>query len=120
MLSFSPRPDAGFFMSETTCSMCSKKISLDDQDDILCNGDNTGSITVSATGGVPPYMYSLNGGTPQSSGSFDDLIAGAYNVIVTDDNGNSAFVSVTLTEPDAISIQITKRQPTGRTRLLKY
>ncbi|MDT0556673.1 Ig-like domain-containing protein, partial [Patiriisocius hiemis] len=83
-------------------------IALEEKTDILCNGDNTGSITVSATGGVPPYSYSLNGGAPQASATFDNLTAGVYNIQVEDSNGNTDSLSVTLTEPEPISIQITK------------
>ncbi len=49
----------------------------------LC-GLNTGIITINATGGVPPYTYSLNGATPVATNVFSGLAAGTYNVIVSD------------------------------------
>ncbi|HBR53676.1 MAG TPA: hypothetical protein DEA82_05605, partial [Flavobacteriaceae bacterium] len=75
---------------------------------ILCNGDNTGAITVTTSGGVPPYSYTLNGGTPQSSPTFNNLTAGNYNIVVTDSLGNTDDLLVTLTQPEPIIIELTK------------
>ncbi|WP_258104385.1 hypothetical protein [Marinoscillum sp. MHG1-6] len=43
-----------------------------------------GALTVSGSGGVPPYMYSINGGTSQSSNVFGSLLGGTYTVTVYD------------------------------------
>ncbi|HIB48713.1 MAG TPA: tandem-95 repeat protein [Flavobacteriaceae bacterium] len=75
---------------------------------ILCNGDNTGAITVTTSGGVPPYSYTLNGGTPQGSPTFNNLTAGNYNIVVTDSLGNTDDLLVTLTQPEPIIIELTK------------
>ncbi|WP_115124295.1 Ig-like domain-containing protein, partial [Marinirhabdus gelatinilytica] len=83
-------------------------LELDNKTDILCNGDNTGSITVTASGGVPPYTYTLNGGTPQASATFDNLVAGNYTIEVTDSLGNTDSLVVNLTQPEPINIEITK------------
>ncbi|NNK53741.1 MAG: cadherin-like domain-containing protein, partial [Flavobacteriaceae bacterium] len=88
-------------------------LELVDKTDILCNGDSTGEIIVNATGGLPPYLYSLNGGTQQPSGTFSNLAAGVYTVGVEDSLGNTDSISVTLEEPEAISIQITKINATA-------
>jgi PKD repeat protein len=57
-------------------------------------GSGNGTITAVATGGSGSgYMYSLNGGTPQSSGSFTGLSAGIYSVAVSDGNGCTANTS---------------------------
>lgn len=56
----------------------------------VCPGGNT--ITVTASGGVPPYRYSINGGTSfTSSNIFTNLRAGLYSVVVIDSNGCTAF-----------------------------
>ena len=49
-----------------------------------------GTITISdATGGTPPYQYSIDGmsGTYTSTTSYTDLTAGFYNVVVRDASG---------------------------------
>ncbi|HEX2898604.1 MAG TPA: hypothetical protein VHS96_02680, partial [Bacteroidia bacterium] len=61
---------------------------------VLCNGGNTGSITINGTaGGVGPYQYSLNGGPFQGSNVFSGLIAGTYTVTIRD----ASLCTVTLT-----------------------
>ena len=55
------------------------------QVDIDCS--SLGSVTVEASGGSLPYEYSLNGGTAQSNGIFNDLNQGDNIIIVTDLNG---------------------------------
>ena len=57
---------------------------------LLCHDDAIAQITATATGGAPPLSYSLNGGAPQVSGVFDNLSAGTYTVVVTDQNGFTA------------------------------
>ena len=60
-----------------------------------CSAAN-GSFTVSAFGGTAPYNYSLNGGTTQSSPSFSNLLAGGYSVTITDINGCSLTIPVSI------------------------
>ncbi|MBK6995312.1 MAG: proprotein convertase P-domain-containing protein [Lewinellaceae bacterium] len=49
----------------------------------VCAG-NVISITVSASGGTPPYEYQLNGGAFQSGNVFSNLGAGVYNIVIRD------------------------------------
>lgn len=53
------------------------------------NGAN-GSITASASGGVSPYTYSLNGGAYGSTSTFSALSSGAYTITAKDANGCSS------------------------------
>ncbi len=57
-------------------------------------GLNNGSINVTASGGVAPYIYSLNGGSSQSNGNFSGLASGSYTITVTDANGCTASSNV--------------------------
>ncbi|WP_348798281.1 T9SS type B sorting domain-containing protein [Flavobacterium adhaerens] len=52
---------------------------------VLCAGDSNGSVTINVTGGVGPYMYSLDGSSFQPENEFTGLAAGtAYMVTVRD------------------------------------
>jgi gliding motility-associated-like protein len=51
-------------------------------------GINKGSITLLASGGLPPYQFSIdNGTTMQDSGQFLNLDAGIYQILVMDSAG---------------------------------
>jgi gliding motility-associated-like protein len=75
--------------------------SITSQTDILCFGNNTGSITVSGTGGISPYQYKLSAGSYQASGTFTSLTAGVYTVTIQDANLCTYDVPVTLIQPAA-------------------
>jgi len=67
---------------------------------ILCFSGTT-TITVTGLGGIPPYQYSLNGGTFQTGNTFT-TVAGSQNVIVRDANLCSGTTAITITQPAAI------------------
>jgi gliding motility-associated-like protein len=69
------------------------------QTDILCFGNNTGSVTVSGSGGTLPYEYKLGTGSYQLSGTFGTLTAGSYTVTVQDANLCTFDVAVIITQP---------------------
>ena len=72
----------------------------------LCNGDANGSVAVSAYGGTTPYSYSWNTSPQQTNYTATGLLAGTYDVVVTDNNGCTDTSSVTLTEPSSLQINI--------------
>ncbi|MEK0421831.1 MAG: hypothetical protein RLZZ161_1682 [Bacteroidota bacterium] len=78
-------------------------VSATSKTNLTCNGISTGSITASATGGTPPYQYSLDGFNYQTPATFSGLAAGPYTLHVKDQLGCAATVSVTLTQPAAIT-----------------
>jgi gliding motility-associated-like protein len=62
-------------------------------------GFNDGAFQVSASGTTGPYSYDPDGGGPMpanGTGIFNNVLAGGYNVVVTDANGcqNNLFVGV--------------------------
>jgi len=72
--------------------------------DILCSGESTAEITISATGGEAPYTYSINNGsTYQTSNTFYNQPAGSYNIRVRDANNCEVTEIYTITEPLTLS-----------------
>lgn len=76
------------------------------QTNASCIGACDGSVTVVGSGSTSPYTYDIGGG-PQPSGTFTGLCAGPYTVTVTDGNGCTFPVNVTITEPTAVGGSIT-------------
>lgn len=69
---------------------------------VICNGQNNGIITMTASGGIPPYQYSLDGINWQSSNVFN-VAAGTYTVTTRDNNLCSTTQTITVTEPPALT-----------------
>jgi len=68
--------------------------------DILCFGDSTGDIDISANGGVHPYEFSIDSGATYVPDSvFLNLPAGTYDVIARDSNHCFVYFNITLTQP---------------------
>ena len=74
------------------------------QTNVACNGGNTGSVTVSATGGTTPYQYRIGTGAWGSSPTFGGLAAGSYTIEVRDANGCTRTLSVTITESSTLTL----------------
>jgi len=85
-------------------------LNLVSQTNVSCNGGTNGMLQVATTNGTLPYSYTLNGGTPQSSGTFTNLSAGTYIIIVTDAANGVEDITVTITQPDPITPIITQQQ----------
>jgi hypothetical protein len=66
--------------------------------DLLCKGNEAGSITAVASGGTQPYQYKLLGNYGPS-GVFGGVSAGTYTVYVKDDNGCEYGERVEVKEP---------------------
>lgn len=83
---------------EKNCIVYGDTIALDQPPEIVfetqqythiqgCYGDQTGSITLDATGGTGSLSYSIDGGNSfAQNGSFQNLPAGNYPVVATDGN----------------------------------
>jgi hypothetical protein len=84
---------------------------LSDVIDITCAGDSTGSIILNVTGGNPEYQYSFDGLAEDTLGVYDNLVAGIYDIEVTDMKGCSASLSVEVTEPEPLELIATSITP---------
>ena len=71
---------------------------------VLCNGQSNGSVTVAVTGGVAPYQYVWNTGDTISS--VLNIAQGNYSVVVTDLNGCTTQLAATVSQPTAIAVSI--------------
>lgn len=67
-----------------------------------CFGDNTGSITVSVTGGNAPFTYDIGSGA-QGSDTFTNLAQGSYSITVVDASACSNVINVTLGGPAEVT-----------------
>ncbi|WP_428979179.1 DUF7507 domain-containing protein [Flavobacterium cupriresistens] len=80
---------------------------------VLCNGQNNGSVDITVSGGTAPYTYawsSTNGsGLIAANEDQVNLGAGTYNVTATDSKGCTVTESITITQP----VQLTLSENTG-------
>ncbi len=59
-----------------------------------CLGQSTGSIAASASGGVPPYLFNIAGGTFSSNNIFANLSVGNHEIQVKDANNRVTLEAI--------------------------
>jgi hypothetical protein len=76
------------------CNMTASSIASN----VLCNGQASGTATVTTVGGTAPFSYAWS---PMATNTpiLNNLAAGTYTVTVTDVNGCTSQTAVTITEP---------------------
>ncbi|MCX6293563.1 MAG: hypothetical protein NT127_04630 [Sphingobacteriales bacterium] len=79
-------------------------------------GQSNGSITANATP-AGSYTYSINGGAFQTTGVFNNLIAGSYTIVAKNSTGCTGTTTITLVDNNPctgvnISISTTQTSPT--------
>lgn len=86
---------------------------------LTCSDSDDGSLAPQLTGGFGLYAFSWSG--PNGYASIDnpinDLEAGAYSLMITDENGCTYTDSITLTAPSAISSGISALTFPGGTQI---
>ncbi|MFI5148449.1 MAG: gliding motility-associated C-terminal domain-containing protein [Bacteroidia bacterium] len=82
---------------------------------IVCNGGNNGSATVTPGGGTSPYTFSWSPVTGNTA-TVTNLGPGIVYCLVTDANGCSVKDSATITQPAALSASLTSTQATCATQ----
>ncbi len=73
-------------------------------------GTNSGSVTVSASGGTPTYTYTL-GTVNNTTGTFTGLAPGTYTVTATDANGCTATIAATVASTVSPTASVSSQQP---------
>lgn len=72
--------------------------------DALCNGDASGAIDLTVTGGTTPYVYQWTNGS--ATEDISALLAGEYTYVVTDANNCSTSERLIVEEPAPIQIVV--------------
>lgn len=100
----------GTLIADHTIYSCSYYTGLDLQvsnsQDAKCYGANNGTVEVQATGGTPPYQYTIDRDNYQFSPVFSGLAKGRYTVAVKDLTGCTNEVCVYIEQPDSIKLEV--------------
>lgn len=77
----------------------------------LCFGDSGRISFENTSGGLPPYVYSIDGGaTYTGSPDFQVQTPGNYSLIVQDVNGCEAVLSTSIVQPDSLVLLMAPAQ----------
>ncbi len=79
---------------------------IESSTDITCGGSCDGTAGILVQGGTAPYDYQWDDPNNTTTPSLTNLCAGTYQVVVTDANGCSDSVSVTITEPPVLEADV--------------
>ncbi len=87
--------------------------------DIACNGESTGELEITVSGGTAPYSYTLtntasinrSGNIAGSTATESNLPAGNYTLNVEDSDGGIAVANLSLTQPTPFSVNATLTSP---------
>ncbi len=91
------------------------QLSIVNQVNPQCVGDNTGALTAAAVGGTMPYTFTWSNGIVNKT--ITDLETGAYSVTLTDANGcvgGAMDVNLTAVSPIDVAIAIAEPECIGR------
>jgi PKD repeat protein len=72
--------------------------------DVLCFGDSTGNVVLTVNGGSGVYTYQWSGpeGASYSTPDLQNVVAGVYQLVITDDVGNIFIGEYTVNQPAPI------------------
>ena len=77
-------------------------------DQVSCNGFGDASVDLQITNGTAPYQ--TNWSNSATSEDLTDLSPGTYTVVIIDNHGCTTADTVTITQPEALSIETTVNQ----------
>jgi gliding motility-associated-like protein len=76
------------------------------QNNVSCQGGNNGTVVLEGWGGTLPYLYSIDGGAFQASGTFGSLTAGTHIFSVRDAAMDLFIIPITITEASALDVAV--------------
>jgi gliding motility-associated-like protein len=116
---FMDLPQGTYYVSVISedCQVTSELVTITEPDalvviptitDVLCNGDDDGSIVIDVEGGTGPYQYAISPNLNQFDdvNIFDELAPGDYSVIVQDSKGCFELIEFTITEPEVLEMEV--------------
>ena len=108
-----PKGDYTIVITDANNCLVSQTISITEpgalqvdvtKEDIDCFGNDNGSITLAALGGVTAYSFSWAHDAAEQGSSLNDLPKGDYEVTVSDANANQVIKQITIDAPNELSI----------------
>jgi gliding motility-associated-like protein len=90
----------------TISSPSSLSVSISSSINPSCYGETSGTAQASVSGGTPPYTYLWDNPEASETSYLNNLGIGTYNVTITDNNGCSGTIGVTITQPDELITSI--------------
>lgn len=94
------------FQPASACAFAVSNAQVTAKTDVTCFGFANGTVTIGFANGIGTSSYSLDGGSAVavtgSSFTVNGLAPGSHTVIITDEGGNSASVTFSITEPPAL------------------
>jgi len=78
-------------------------------ENVTCFGENSGSISNEITGGSEPYQFLWT--TNQTTATIENLFAGEYSLLLTDNFGCEVNSNFTVNQPDSIEIDFAVTNP---------
>ncbi len=71
-----------------------------------CSGSFDGSVSISASGGTPPYSFSLDGSAAQTSGTFNNISGGNHTITIFDSQNQSGNIDFNIEIATPILVEI--------------
>ncbi len=78
---------------------------------LSCNNDTNGSIDITVSGGVPPYLFRWSNG--EIIEDINNVRAGTYSVEVTDDNFCTISKEIVIDQPNALFVSFYRSFPSS-------
>ncbi len=93
------------FQTASVCAGAVSNVVINSKTNVSCYGSSNGSATIGFANGIGSSSYTVDGGSSTaangSSFTINGLAAGTHTVVITDDGGNIASVTVEITQPAA-------------------